>query len=446
MGEETFDERFEEVYEVVQACLDRSSTTGYPYRTTFSTNGELLEQKGEEVKERVRERCKAIYFGDGDYSEYLSDRVRWLEEGLRDPVRVFAKRQALPRRKALPRVISQVSVVDQLVERIFFQGFTDKEGESYPNLPSKKGIGFSAEHAALIGEGVRTLSERTGLQPIASDVAGWEKNYSFDLATAHAELMVNCLEHDDEGRETTRKAANWWSRSLMSTPYVLDNGDLIDFDDLLVQRSGDFLTTSANGSGRGFCAVYVGSAYVDMGDDCLEWSKHDPETLIEKYREIGLPVRDVVPQRGDSFLFCSHRFERASDGSWVCWLETWERMLYEASFSDDNTMSTNLNYRTEIEQMPPTATKARILRFLSARSDLLGAVARHDEQEESFKNHDPGFQERGHESGHRGGGQLSREEEEEGAKCACAFNWVPRSLQGGSLESIFRGCFGGSRS
>jgi len=276
-----------------------------------------------------------------------------------------------------------------MVERFFFQSYADRESEFYPNLPSSKGIGFSAEHAQMIGERVLAVTEATGVQPIASDVKGWEKNFSKDLADVHADHMQDTVEDRRSCERSLRRACTWWSCSLVSCPYALDTGELLDFKDVRVQRSGDFLTTSANSSGRSACANYVGSVSRTAGDDCLEWSRLLTADLIETYKEIGVPVRDVEEQRGDSFLFCSHRYQRRSDGSWACWLETWQRMVYESSFSKLNDLGTNTNYRAEIEMMPSCEDKYRILSYFDRRRDLLGAIAGHEQEHESSYEQDP---------------------------------------------------------
>jgi hypothetical protein len=173
---------------------------------------------------------------------------------------------------------------------------------------------------------------------------------------------------------------------------VTDEGLLISFNNRRVQRSGDFLTTSSNGLGRGVCAEHVGSVSIQMGDDALEWKRTSVDDLKSRYLEIGLPVRDVESQSRDDFTFCSHRFKRQDDGSWHCWLDSWERMLYESSFSRLSDASTLRNYEAEIEDMPSGDDKDRILTFLKCREVLLGAVAGHDEQEESEKDQHPGLQ------------------------------------------------------
>lgn len=316
-------------------------------------------------------------------------RTQWIEGSLRDPVRLFAKKQAQKKSKALPRLIASVSVVDQIVTRYFFMNYADAESAFYPNLPTKKGIGFNREHAHKIGKSVESISEIFDENPIASDVSGWEKNFSQDLADLHAEHMYETCENADDCGTFLVNACEWWSKSLLTTPYVLDTGHIINFDDLRVQRSGDYLTTSSNGVGRGICAEYVGSYGMEMGDDCLEWPTFDAEgqritteELIKRYAEIGLPVRDVEFQSPDDFVFCSHRFKRQDDGSWHCWLDSWQRMLYEASYSklyDDSTLA---NYLSEVEDMPPSREKAKILFFLKGREMVLRAVAEHDKIKE----------------------------------------------------------------
>jgi hypothetical protein len=311
---------------------------------------------------------------------------------LRDPVRLFAKKQAQKVKKKLPRLIASVSVVDQIVTRYFFMNYAEAESDFYPLLPTKKGIGFNREHAQKIGESVEKVSDIFDENPIASDVSGWEKNFSQELADLHADHMIDTCENADSCGSLLVNACEWWSKSLLTTPYVLDSGEIINFDDLRVQRSGDYLTTSSNGVGRGICAEYVGSYGMEMGDDCLEWPVFDSEgqristeELIRRYAEIGLPVRDVEFQSKDDFVFCSHRFKRQDDGSWHCWLDSWQRMLYEASFSKFCDESTIANYLSEVEDMPPSSEKSKILFFLGTREMLLRPVAEHDKNKEKQK-------------------------------------------------------------
>jgi hypothetical protein len=270
--------------------------------------------------------------------------------------------------------------------------------------------------------------------PKASDVSGWEKSFTDEMAEDHGSLMRKTCANDSP---TLVKALDWWAMSLTTTPYVTDEGELIDFRDKRVQRSGDLMTTAANGSQRAARALAIGSIPKDMGDDCLEWTKLTKEELIEAYSKIGLPVRDVEDQELDTFLFCSHRFKRRSDGSWTSWLETWERMIFESAHSKLNDESTNLNYRDEVANMPDCFDRRRILHFLDRRQEMLSAVAGHEQEQEEGS--DPDEQASFGCSGDRSNAQRKGQAEEKGK--SQAFSRLGRcgALSPCVDQSFFRG-------
>lgn len=328
------------------------------------------------------QRVKNIAEYEGDFSEFKADRKLWILRDMRDPVRLFGKNQGQPIRKMMCRIISHVSLIDQMVMRFFFGAYAAAEGEFYPYLPTKKGIGFSSEHATKIGNCVYATSQELDRDPIASDVSGWEKNFSQDCSEIFARHMLATCE---DRCSLLEKAASWWKESLTSTPYVTDGGQLIDYADTRVQRSGCLMTTSSNGVARVACAVACDHIANAMGDDCIEWCGQEDitaEEVIKKYDNIGVPVRGLEKQSRTDFTFCSHRYKRQDDGTWRCWLATPERMLYDASFSKVCDTSTLMNYLAEVEQMPPSEYKDRIVTFIECRHELLGAVARHDKADE----------------------------------------------------------------
>lgn len=330
-------------------------------------------------------RLETILFGGHDFESIAKDPMQWLEKGLRDPDRLFPKNQANPLRKPLPRVIAGSSLVDQLVTRILFSGFTDAEGEAYPFLPTKKGIGFSDEHAELLGEQFEGLNKALGRPPAVSDVAGWEKNFSEPVAECTRIPMKETMKSGS--KELFDVGFNWWKFSLLSNLAVTDSGKLVRFKDLKVQRSGNFLTTTSNGIGRKCVALSVGSVANTAGDDCHEWNDLSVEELIQAYARIGVPVRDVVQMDSKTLVFCSHSFQRDGDGRWKCWLSEWERMLYEASRSKLLDVGTDLNWIKEVENHPDPEMRRKFHAFVSGRRLLLGAVAEHDEVSESGSSH-----------------------------------------------------------
>lgn len=366
----TFKQDLAEAIELSKREINLQSGPGFPYRLLYRTNKALFEGAWEEVRDRVEERVINILFGGDDFEFCSNHPEEWIERRLRDPDRVFPKAQANPSRKVDPRIIANQSIVDQLVTRVLLGNFTHAEGKAYPKLPTKKGLGFSREHAGLIGACYSANSPK-GLA-IASDVAGWEKNFTQCFADGTAQVALKTC---NNRTVLADRAIDWWRLSLLTNLYILDNGSLIDFADHRVQRSGNLLTTTANGIGRSMAAYCVGSCPMTMGDDCLEWTTLSKEDLLGEYSKIRLPVRDVAVMSKDSFLFCSHRFNKGQDGIWVSWLETWERMLFESSYSKLNDNSTNLNWEDEISEMPDGVERSSIIEYLSSRREILQSRA-----------------------------------------------------------------------
>lgn len=310
----------------------------------------------------------------------------WLTEDFRDPVRLFAKKQAQKKSKPKPRCIASVSLIDQLVTRFFFQGYTDAEGANYPNLLTMKGIGFNKYHATCMGLAQECLDDKFTKGPVASDVKGWEKSVTYQSALASKDIMHDtCTNLNTPGQKRAFELAfAWWSMSLVTNLYVLDSGELIDFRDEKGQRSGDFLTTTCNGNSRALCALAVGSIPKVNGDDCLEWTEKSAEELIEAYHKISLPVREVTQFPKTRFEFCSHVFAKdpTAEGGWLCWLKTWERMVYESSFSRDLDES-ETNWKDEMINNPDVEVVERFLSYLRERRKVLTSFPEHDEIKES---------------------------------------------------------------
>lgn len=305
-------------------------------------------------------------------------------QGYRDPDRYFPKRQANPKRKALPRVIASASIVDQLVTRIFFQDLADNEGAAYPRLCTKKGIGFSPEHAEILGPLFDSKSKEFCSSPMISDVEGWEKNFDSSVCKMVRltidQLCVNKSVFLD-------KALDWWEGTLLSNLGFLDDGTLIDFCDNKVQRSGNFLTTTSNGMARAGLAFLAGSQPFCCGDDCNEWNVLSADELKDVYVSMGVPLRDVEVTPPDRYTFCSHTFTKV-EGAWTCWLSSWERMIWEAAHNPILDYGSNLNWIKEVAYMDDATTRNAILGFLELRLAILEqaklpmARSEHDEEEE----------------------------------------------------------------
>ncbi len=229
------------------------------------------------------------------------------------------------RKRGYCRIICSVSVVDQLVERILFSSLVDTIHEAFPTPDLCSGVGFDDEHARILGEEWgRMWCDGNG---VSSDVSGWEKGYSYELAQLSAAAMVRCATCAPCGLVNALDA---WSFTLTHTPYMLPDGTLYERDEAKIMTSGDYLTTTGNGFGRAIVARLVGSRPKVNGDDANEWTNLGLEELKAAYADLSVDVRDVVPMQPDSFEFCSHHFFR-DGGGWKAVLSTWQRMLYAAA-------------------------------------------------------------------------------------------------------------------
>lgn len=313
------------------------------------------------------------------YAECVKDPRLWLVYNLRDPDRVFPKNQAQKKTKVLPRIISSTSLVDQLVTRYFYQDYAATEKEAYPRADTCKGIGFNKEHANLFGQ---RMDERAAVfasvngvpikGPVGSDVTGWDKNFpgSGTIATYHS--MRATVTNYNKNPEGFNRAYAWWSKSLCSNLYILDNGKIVVFMDNKVQRSGGYLTTSSNGNFRCMCAYAVGSLPSANGDDCLENTLLSKDELQKAYLAIRMPIRDVTEFGLDEFEFCSHGFRRCDrpEEGWYTYLSSYERMFFESSYSTKEVES-DINWTDEIIDHPDKVLVAKFLDYLKDRSEIL---------------------------------------------------------------------------
>lgn len=121
---------FEHYKRTVKNKIHWRSSPGYPYLLEASTNGQLFEVGL-----------------DGEPSEQALNRF-WLlvDKRIReldcDPIRLFIKPEPHKRKKldnGAYRLISSVSVIDQIIDQMCFSEMNDKMVENYHVIPSKVG-------------------------------------------------------------------------------------------------------------------------------------------------------------------------------------------------------------------------------------------------------------------------------------------------------------------
>lgn len=144
-----------------------------------------------------------------------------MEIGLRDPVMPFIKKEPHPKRKldeGRYRVITAISVVDQVVERMLFSRLVDSYKDLYPEGACAIGIGFTEEHAGMFARTVqRSAATHGGL--VSGDISGWDGSVSVEMMQDAIEVFA--AQCDERHRQWWRRAAMLWVALSCSCTYAL---------------------------------------------------------------------------------------------------------------------------------------------------------------------------------------------------------------------------------
>lgn len=210
---------------------------------------------------------------------------------------------------------------------MIFSEYEKSTGESYPNCPNMKGMGFDEHHSDNIVRQFEKLSKiEVDAKCYKSDVEKWETGFSPECADVHVRVFKGtCVNWDDKWEIWLE----WWKWSLVANLKITSDGTIFILKKCQGQSSGNLETTNSNGAARVAAAYDAGSiACKANGDDCVEWSTLSQDELIENYKRNNIKVRGVAEQVG-SYEFCSHKFIR-SDGKAVSYLCEPERTLFDA--------------------------------------------------------------------------------------------------------------------
>lgn len=230
-----------------------------------------------------------------------------VERNLCDPVRVFIKNEPHKIKKVSEgrlRLISNVSIVDEIIDRLVSQPQIEAEIANYDSIPAKAGLGFTD------GMSVEFYSSLPrDLELASSDVSAWDWRFQAWMFAACVELDVRLCERPT--REWTRLLRNR-AVCLSNKHFMTSDGQAYSQANPGVQASGSFRTTSWNCKARVMAAYLVGSSWaIAMGDDAIEEFVPNYE---ERYREIGVEVTDYLTTSelrrtsGADFEFCSHYY------------------------------------------------------------------------------------------------------------------------------------------
>ncbi|AHB64347.1 polyprotein P2a2b [Solanum nodiflorum mottle virus] len=306
--------------------INDKASPGSPWSKLAERNGLLLNSFGDFVVEAVRQRILKLAAWDPTDLLMLKPSAM-VRMGLVDPARVFVKQEPHTNKKLSEgryRLISSVSIVDQIIERLLFGPQNQLEIATWSTIPSKPGMGLSLRsQAELLWN---DLKHKHRLSPASeADISGFDWSVQEWELWSDLSMRVNLCDDMHEGLK--RLMINRF-RCFMFSVFQLSNGELLEQTSPGIMKSGSYCTSSTNSRIRCLMGVLIGSPWiVAMGDDSVEgWVTG----AKEKYLELGHVCKEYRPceTTRDGELskvnFCSHEL---SEGRF--WLTSWAKTLYK---------------------------------------------------------------------------------------------------------------------
>jgi hypothetical protein len=294
--------------EISRLCTEKvvpEATPGYPWCKLGRTNAELLAQHYDMISKVTLERVRKLMRNDA--TKFGAQEL--VKEGFCDPVRLFVKNEPHSREKISSgryRLISSVSLVDQLVTRLFSEQQNQLEIQNWSRIPSQPGISLNIRSAQLAFN--QTINSHG--QFADSDMTGWDWSVAdFELnAEARSRLQ---LMSPTPPLEMVRLVKGSY-HCLANSVFVLSDGRMYKLTHPGVMKSGSYNTSSSNSRIRAVAAHFVGSKFSKtMGDDCVEQANfRDYEEARSAYLKLGHKLKSYnVHRTGEPYEFCSHIFD-----------------------------------------------------------------------------------------------------------------------------------------
>lgn len=300
-------------FNLILESIKRDSNPGYPWGILYRDKERVMLMESEGLYELVNERLKEYLSMDLSNVDDCAKALHLVSINCADPIRLFVKNEPHTIEKIQQgrfRLISSVSIVDEIIERLLCGAQNEAEIDQWLTCPSKPGLGLSKdEQTNELFESVRQdLDLGDGKK---SDVSGWDFNFKGWLFILDYKRRVR-LAQDSPFKGT-------WSRLLAARFVCLKWSVFITSDGVVftqtkpgIMKSGSYLTSSTNSAARVGLAFMLGARKaMAMGDDCLEFNPASLDSLKEEYRRYGFRVKDME-RCLDSFEFCSTEFRNGS--------------------------------------------------------------------------------------------------------------------------------------
>jgi len=279
-----------------------NSDPGIPWKTFGKHKESVLELCGDLVFSEVALRLKLLLSTDLRRSGLGAKDL--VQLGFCDPVRLFIKKEPHKKSKIMDgffRLISNVSLCDELIDRLIMSAQNELEIDNWLDIPSKPGIGFTDDMMKEIYARVKAIMAHIPIRE--GDSSSWDWTVQFFELMAEAECRIILLGVDSSGL-CARLIRNRFYCVAWSV-FVLSDGSM--YQQLVpgIMLSGFYGTSSSNSRIVVLNCVMARAAWViAMGDDFMS---HDVEGLEDVFRTNGHLLKYSEPVSSE-FQFCSTRF------------------------------------------------------------------------------------------------------------------------------------------
>jgi len=289
------------IRDTIRLRVNLKSGPGFPYSLWHASNQGFLDDSFDFIVEAALARLTAL--GSKDCTEYTPEQL--FREGLVDVVKIFVKKEPHKIKKIKSwalRLISNVTLIDQIVDRVLYCWQNELEIVNWKTIPSKPGLGLDDAGIKAIYQMVQAAGLEHELCSI--DVSGFDwsqRGYLFQF-----DAKLRCRLYDLGPKD-------WLATAILNRHHCVANSVFVDSGGAVyaqaepgIMLSGWYNTSSTNSHIAIFMAWASRSSWaMAMGDDVLSrWTPY----LEKVYRLHGMKLKQCIPMTAECFEFCSTQF------------------------------------------------------------------------------------------------------------------------------------------
>lgn len=346
--------------------VQQDSDPGIPLRSLGREKSAVYADYRRAIIAAVYERIRLLLaIPIGDLRETPATSYwRFVRDGLVDPVRLFIKNEPHKRSKILRerlRFISNVSLIDEIIDRLLFSDQNEEEISAWDRCPSKPGIGFTDESIELLHNNVMG---RQCTHPVAEgDSSAWDWTVQGWELWAEARMRVELMGMPEDS-PIARLIHNRFTMVACKT-FVLSDGTMISQPAPGIMPSGWYCTSSSNSRMVVLsCSICESKWTIAMGDDFIT-------DLVKNFRErfeaLGHTLKVYKPIDPENYEFCSTIYP---SGQPVNIWKTFVRLLsHSHQITFEGRLALYAQWYYEMRHSP----KRELLSLLISQSTFLGS-------------------------------------------------------------------------